>query len=218
MKTIIFGNKDTAELAYYYLTKDYNLDIECFTVHERFITSNTFNGVPVVPFEEVIKIYTPQNYNFFAPIYASNMNLIRENIYNEIKSYGYNFISYISSKAYTWNCEIGDNCFILEGCNIQPFSKIGNNVMIWSFSHIGHHSEVCDNVFISSNVVVAGHNKIEQYSFLGSNCTTKEYTTIPEGTMIGQDTSVITNPEKSWGVWVGTPAKLIKSSKDIKWK
>lgn len=214
-KVIIFGDQDMAELAHYYLTTDANREVECFTVHQQFITKNSCCGSPIVPFEELSKKYPTDQFCLFAPIYSKEMNQFRERVYKEIKQMGYECISYVSSKAHTWNSEIGENCCIFEGCNIQPFCKVGNNVVIWSFSHIGHHSKVADNVFISGNVVIAGHNDIEQYCFLGSNCTTREFTTIPEGSFIGQDASVTTNPTEPWGVWVGVPAKYLKSSKGI---
>lgn len=211
-KIIIFGDKDIAELAHYYLTEDAHKTIECFTVHGKYLTNNSFCSKPVIPFEELVKTHSPEEYDFFAPIYHPDMNRTKEKICNEIKSHGYKFISYISSKANTWNAKIGENCFIFEGCNIQPFCTIGDNLVMWSYSHIGHHSIVEDNVFISGLCAIAGHNKICKYSWMGSNCTTREHTVIPEGTMIAQDASVVKSPTEPWGIWCGVPAKYLRSS------
>ena len=169
-----------------------------------------------MPFEEIDKLYPPTDFDFLAPVYASQMNLLKERICHEIKTKGYNFISYISSKAYTWNAKIGKNAFILEGCNIQPFCEIGDNFVMWSFSHIGHHSTVGNNVFMSGNVVIAGHNVIDDYCFLGTNCSTKDSSHISEGTFVGQDASVTGDLKSPWKVWIGIPARETgKSSKDV---
>ena len=211
-KVIIFGDRVLAELAHYYLTNDANREVACFTLHRDYIKETTFCGLPVIPFEEITKSHPPDQYCFIAPLYAKEMNKFKERIYLEAKSLGYEIISYISSKAMTWNATIGENCFIFEGCNIQPFVKLGNNIVIWSYTHIGHHSIVHDHVFMSGYAAIAGHNIINSYCWIGSNCTTKEFVTIPEGTLIGQDASIINSPDKPWSVWVGVPAKYLKSS------
>jgi sugar O-acyltransferase (sialic acid O-acetyltransferase NeuD family) len=216
MKIIIFGNRDMAELAHYYFNNDTDLKVSAFCVDGKYIKENNFCNLPVVPFEEIDKAYPSSEYLFHAPIYASEMNKTREAIYNKIKNKNYTFCNYISSKAYTWNSKIGNNCFILEGVNLQPFSEIGNNCIIWSFSHIGHHSKIGNNVFISSHVVIAGHNIIKDNCFMGTNCTTKNSITIESLNFIGQDASVVKNIENSEGVFMGIPAKRIKTINEIK--
>lgn len=204
-----------AELAWYYITNDTANEVCCFTLEKKYKTKTKFCNLPVEDFEEIEKTHPPSEFDFFAPLYASKMNKTREEIYHKIKQKGYSLINYISSKAYVWNASLGDNCFIFEGVNIQPFCKIGNNNIIWSFSHIGHHSTVGDNNFISGNVVVAGHNKIENNCFLGTNCSTKDNVHISDRTFVGQDASVIRDLEPNNGVWAGVPAKRIKESNEI---
>ena len=207
-KIIIFGDRDAAQLADYYLTHDSKKEVIGFCVDEKYKQKDFFCGKPVLTFEETCFKYPPKYIDFFAPIYESNS--LRKEISNKIKNQGYNLISYISSKAYIWNSTIGENCFILEGANIQPFCHVGNNVIIWSFSHVGHHSIIKDNTFISGNVVIAGHNVIEENCFLGTNCTTRDRIKIPKNTTIGQDASIVKNLEIEGKTWVGVPAKVLK--------
>jgi UDP-3-O-[3-hydroxymyristoyl] glucosamine N-acyltransferase len=203
--TVIFGNRDIAELAHYYLTIDSSHQPIAFCVESA-----------VVPFEEVEKIYPPDDFNFYAPIYASEMNRLKDRMTTAIKEKGYEFISYISSKAHVWNAEIGENAFVLEGSNIQPFCKVGKNLVMWSSSHIGHHSKVGNNVFISGNVVVAGHNEIGDFCFLGTNSTTKENISVAPYTFIGQHSSIVKSIKEEGGLWWGCPVQYIKSSFDVK--
>lgn len=210
MKIIIFGNREMAEIANFYYNFDKNEKVAAFTVNGNYLKESNFCGLPVIPFEEIEKNFDNKEYLISAPIYPSDMNVSREKIYYEIKNKGYNFYSYISTKSYIWNAEIGENAFILEGCNIQPFCKIGKNFMMWSFSHIGHHSVIDDNVFVSGHVVVAGHNKIGKNCFLGTNCSTKNDISIDDFSFIGQHSSITKNLNPNNGFWVGCPAKRIK--------
>lgn len=206
MRVIIFGLQQMAELAHYYLTNDSDYEVSAFCVNQEFKNCEIFHGLPVVSFEEIENKFPPSSFYFFAPLYANKMNMIRRDIYHRIKFKGYKFISYISSKAYTWNSKIGENCFIFEGCNIQPYVKIGDDNIIWSFTHIGHHSVLGDHNFISGHVVVAGNNKIGDNCFLGTNSSTRENLSIADGTLLGQGASLISDTTNH-SVYLGVPAK-----------
>ena len=134
------------------------------------------------------------------------MNRNREKIYLEGKARGYEFISYISSKATICDNQIGENCFILEDNTIQPFTSIGNNVVLWSGNHIGHHGRIDDHVFFTSHVVLSGHCHVKSYSFFGVNATIRDYLTIGEGTLVAMGSSV-TKATDDWGVYLGNPAR-----------
>lgn len=207
-KVIIFGVQDFAELAWYYLTHDSDYEVIGFTVNEQYLPSTReINGLPIMAFEGIEKIYPPEEFAMFAPMSPKGMNKLRESIYNNIKAKGYSLISYISSKATMFNNPIGDNCFILEDNTIQPFTTIGNNVVLWSGNHIGHHSEIMDHVSFTSHVVMSGHCKIEPYCFLGVNSTLRDGITLAEGTLVAMHSSVLKDTQ-SWGVYVGSPAKM----------
>jgi len=212
MKIIIFGLLDTAELAHYYLQKDSTHEVVAFTAHEKYITDKLIRGLPVVPFEKIESIYSPKEYALFAPMTGRGMNRLREAVYLEGKRKGYQYISYVSSKAILFDNKIGENCFILEGNVIQPFTTIGNNVVLWSGNHIGHHSQIADHVFFSSHVVLSGHCRVDSYSFFGVNATIKDYIHITKGTLVGMSASVLKDTEE-WGIYTGNPAMKKKNLK-----
>ncbi|MCF0070371.1 acetyltransferase [Dyadobacter sp. CY261] len=207
-KIIVFGVLDTAELAHYYLTHDSEHEVVAFTINRQYIEQDNFHGLPVVAFEDVETIFPPSEYQFFAPMTGRNMNRNREAIYNHAKAKGYQFISYISSRATLFDNVIGENCFILEDNTIQPFTTIGNNVVMWSGNHIGHHGQIKDHVFFTSHVVLSGHCVVESYSFFGVNSTIRDYTTIAQGTLVGMASAIMKETEE-WGVYVGNPAKKV---------
>ncbi len=211
-KVIIFGLEDFAELAHYYLVNDTEYEVVAFTVNNAYLPENkTFKDLPVVGFDSIEETYNPGDYALFAPMAPAQMNRIREKIYNEGKAKGFEFVSYISSKATILTKEIGDNCFILEDNTIQPFVKIGNNVVLWSGNHIGHHSTIEDHVTFTSHVVLSGHCIVKKYSVLGVNATIRDGIIISEGTFVGMAAS-ITKDTESWMIYVGNPAKPLKPS------
>ena len=212
-KVIIFGVLDTAELAHYYLKHDSEHEVVAFTINKQYIQEESFHGLPVIAFEDVEKIFSPLEYSFFAPMTGRNMNRNRESVYNAVKEKGYQFISYISSRATIFDKSVvGDNCFILEDNTIQPLTTIGNNVVMWSGNHIGHHSIIKDHVFFTSHVVMSGHCEIESYCFFGVNSTIRDYTHIAQGTLVGM-ASAITKETEEWGIYIGNPAKKVPGKK-----
>tara|TARA_R110002020_G_scaffold268819_3_gene484101 strand:- start:41281 stop:41946 length:666 start_codon:yes stop_codon:yes gene_type:complete len=206
---IIFGTKDLAQLAKYYFDTDpayLNYTVAAFTADSEYITEADFEGLPIVPFENIEDHYSPNEYQLFAPVTGVNMNKTRENIYNRGKEKGYEFISYVSSKATVCGNKIGENCFILEDNTLQPFTTVGNNVVMWSGNHIGHHGSIGDHVFFTSHVVLSGHCNVGDYSWFGVNSTIRDGINLGKGTLVAM-ASCITKDTDEWGVYMGTPAK-----------
>lgn len=214
-KVIIFGVKDTAELAHFYLSTDSEHDVVAFCVNREYKDCNYFKGLPVFEFETVEEHFPVQEFKFFAPMTAKKMNKLRENTYLQIKRKGYDLVSYVSSKATVYSPElIGENCFILEDNTIQPFTKIGNNVVLWSGNHIGHHGTIGDHVFFTSHVVMSGHCMVNNNCFFGVNSTIRDYLNVAKGTLLGM-ASALTKDTEEWGVYIGNPATL-KNKKSFK--
>lgn len=198
MKIVIFGLRDTAQLAHYYLTSDSEHEVVAFSVNEAYMGDITaFCGLPVVAFEKVQEIYPPENYAFFVPMTYRKMNNDRKQVYEEVKAKGYKMISYVSSKATVFdNVEIGENCFILEDNTVQPFVKIGNNVVLWSGNHIGHHGTIKDHVFVTSQVVISGNCVIENNCFLGVNSTVRDFTKMRQYTFVAMGARIMADTDE----------------------
>ncbi len=203
MQTLIFGNRDAAALARFYLTEDSEFNVVAFVVDGDYLKEKTFESLPIIPFEEINTIYPPRNFNIIIPILDNRLRKIK---YQECKKMGYNIINYVSSKATIWSPIQGENCFILEDNTIQPFVSIGNNIIMWSGNHIGHHSKIEDNVFISSHVVISGHCTIEDSCWLGVNSTIRDGITIKNNTIIGMG-SCVTKDAIANKTYFGNPAK-----------
>src|SRR5690606_20676708 len=108
-----------------------------YCIEKSLYKSENFDTLPLYPFEDLKQLFSFQSYSLFIAVVQ---NPIRRRIFEESTKQGYDMPSYISSRAHTWpNLILGNNCFIGEGCVIQPFVKIGNNSIHFG-SRIGHHS------------------------------------------------------------------------------
>jgi len=206
---VIFGRGTTANLAHFYLTHDSDREIAAFSVDAGHLVDHELFGLPVVPFEEVVDRYPPDAYDMFVAVGYGRLNRFREAKYHEVKGLGYELISYVSSKAVVWpGAVIGDNCFIMEGNLIQPFTELGSNIIMWGGSHVGHHSVIEDHVFVSSHVVVSGYVRIGERCFLGVNATIRDSITIANDCVIGAGALMLksTKPEE---VFVGPKPTLL---------
>jgi sugar O-acyltransferase (sialic acid O-acetyltransferase NeuD family) len=207
---VIFGSGDIAQLAHYYFSTDSNYEVVSFTVDRNYIKESEFCGLPVVAFEEVVKIYPPESYDFFIALSYSKLNAVRKEKFLAAKEMGYKLVSFISSRASVLNDgRIGENCFIFEDNTIQPFVTIGNNVTLWSGNHIGHHSVIHDHTFIASHVVVSGRVEIGEQCFVGVNATLRDHINIGDRCVVGAGALLLTDAAPE-GVYIGTATERSK--------
>ena len=216
-KLIIVGNTSNAKLAHYYFTHDSEYEVAGFSVDREYMLDAFFCNLPVVPLEDLNKTFPTNKFDVFVAVGYTNMNIVREKLYNRVKELGYFLPNYISSKcSFLTNEKIGDNNFILEDNTIQPFVKIGNNNVLWSGNHIGHDAHIKNNCFITSHVVISGFTSISDNCFLGVNSTFRDDIILGKYSLIGAGAVIMSNTEEK-SVYLATkPFKMNKLSTDLK--
>ena len=196
-RIVIFGTGKIADQAYFYLTNDSPHEVVAFTVDREYLREGMKMGLPVVAFEEVQDVYSPNDYGMFVAVGYQDLNRFRAKKYEEARTKGYTLISYVSSRAANFgDIEVGDNCFVLEFAVLQPCSKIGNDVFIWSSNHIGHHAQVGDHCYIAGNVVISGSTNVGAYCFIGVNATLGHEISIGEESFIGAGSLITKDVER----------------------
>ncbi|MDO4187540.1 MAG: acetyltransferase [Lachnospiraceae bacterium] len=213
---VLWGCGQMAEVAYFYLTNDSEYDVVAFCMDKKYIACETFHEKPVIAFEDIDKIFPPEDVDLCFLISYSKMNDLRTEKYLEAKKKGYKFISYVSSKASYYNTQIGENTFIMENNVIQPYTQIGNNVIMWSGNHLGHHSIIEDNCFVASQVVISGSTIIGQNSFLGVNSTVRDNVRIGKYNLIGAGTVILKDTEDYDVYTTRETIKIEKKSTDVR--
>jgi sugar O-acyltransferase (sialic acid O-acetyltransferase NeuD family) len=193
-QVVVFGNGQMASMLYFYLVHDSPFDVAAFTVDEDSMKDRVLMGVPVVPFQDIERSYPPEHFALSIPISYRQVNQLRADKYQKARSKGYRLINYVSSRASTWpGLEIGDNCIILEGSVVQPFTTIGNNVFMGCGSLVGHHCAIGDHCFIAPGAVILGHVEIGPYCFLGANSTIRDGVRVAEECIVGAGVSINRN-------------------------
>lgn len=211
---VIYGNGQLARLAFIRLKYDSSHEVVAFTVDRSCIETDRLLNLPVVPFDQVAQYYPPNEYRIFVAVGHVKINQIRAERYAQAKERGYQFISYISSKAIVWpEVEIGENCLIGDGCIIQPYVKLGNNVHVGTASIIGHHTIVGDHCYLAINVVLAGSVTIESHAFLGASVTIRDRVRIGKASVIGAG-AVIGQDTRPKSVYAGPSPQMLPITSD----
>ena len=211
---VIIGTGLFPEIAKLYFDKYTEHEVAAVACHRKYKSTEDLYGLPLVCIEDMFKDYPPSKFIVFVAVGYKNMNKVRESIYREIKTIGYEFASFIHPNVTL--CETvsyGENTFVFEDNTLQPFTKIGNNTIIWSGNHVGHHSVIGDHCFISSHVVISGSCKVENNVFIGVNATLHDNISIASETFIGSS-SLITKSTKEKSVYVTPGTKQFKKNSD----
>ena len=209
-KVVIFGAGQIAEVFWFYLTHDADVEVVGFTVDRAYLGETEFHGLPVVPFEEVTEHFRPADHRSVVAISFQGINRPREAKFQAFADLGYRPYTYVSSRATVWpGADIGAGSFIMEDNTIQPFTRVGRNVVMWSGNHLGHHSAIEDHCFIASHVVVSGAVTVGTRTFIGVNATIRDNIVVGSDNVIGMGAMVVrsTPPE---AVVVGQPARLLE--------
>lgn len=211
-KIILWGTGQIAQVVLHYLENDSDHEICAFCMDREFVTEKTFQGRPVVAFEDIVTSHPPQEYRMAIPMGYKRLNKHREEKYLAAKALGYEFITYISSQSNCDAASVGENTFIFNFNDIQPFTVIGNNVMIWANTGIGHHVVIEDHCFLASPKI-SGATRIKRNSFLGTNATIGDTLEIGEYCVIGVGAVVTKSiPDATVLAVKQTPALPVKST------
>jgi sugar O-acyltransferase (sialic acid O-acetyltransferase NeuD family) len=210
---VIFGAGDIAQLAAFYFRHDGRREIAAFTVDREYLQGDTFDGLPLVAFDEILELYPPDRYDMFVALSYAKRNTVRETKVAAADVLGYRLASYVSSRASMFpNVAVGRNCFILEDNTVQPFVRIGDNVTLWSGNHIGHHSTVEDHCFVTSHVVISGGVTVGHHCFIGVNTTVRDHVTLGASGIIGAG-SLILGDTVERGVYIAS-ATVVSPPRD----
>jgi sugar O-acyltransferase (sialic acid O-acetyltransferase NeuD family) len=215
-KVVIFGSGAFSSLAWYCMTQDSPYQVVAFAVDRAYLRAGCHEGLPVVAFEDLETYYPPSQVRLLIPLGYHAINGLRRERYLAAKARGYEFASYISTRASTWpDLIVGENCLIYEHAIIQPFARIGDNVIIRSGAHISHHCTVSDHVFVAAGVTLAGCVSVGERAFLGVGSVLRDGLVIAERSFIGAGAVVLANTEAD-GVYVGNPAKkMVRSALQV---
>jgi sugar O-acyltransferase (sialic acid O-acetyltransferase NeuD family) len=184
-RLIILGGSNFAQAAHYYFANDSDYEVVAFTVDAEFLNATTFQGLPVVAFEELQQRYPPQDHDLFVAVGLSDLNRRRAAKVKEAEDKGYHVASYVSSRAVVpADLRVEPNTWIMETAHVMPYVRIGRNSIIWGRSTIAFNCEIGDHCWIVGAVlgesIVVGEN-----TFIGIGATIAPFTKVGKGNIIG---------------------------------
>lgn len=182
---VVFGAGQIADVARYYIDSVAQHRIIAFTVDGSHLKEDSFAGRPLVPWEELERHYPPGQVKLLGPLSFRKLNAFRRQRHLEGKARGYEFASFVHPASHVHAARIGENCFILENCTLQPFSEIGDGVMIWSSTHVGHHARIGDNCFLSTHVGVSSNVVLGEECFLAGKASVDYGRTVGARSFLG---------------------------------
>lgn len=215
-KLIIVGTGLFPEVARSYFNEFSNYEVIGFACHQQHKQGDTIYGLPLYAIEDLKDTYPPEQVTLFVGIGYKQMNKIRQRVYEELKSIGYGFATFVYPGVKIWcSTTLGENVFIFEDNTIQPFTTIGNNTILWSGNHFGHHGNIGSHCFITSHVVISGYCNIKDNVFIGVNATLRDGLTISSETLIGAG-AIIMKSSKPKEVYLPESTKVFsKNSEQI---
>lgn len=206
---VIFGTHTLASVTASHLRNQHGLTLAGFTVDDEYYSQSEFEGLPVVRFTELGKMFSPEKHELILPLGYSQMNSLRGQRLVQAKDKGFTIGHYVSEHACVLSdTHIGENLLIFEQAIVQPYVKLGGNIILRAGANIGHHSVIDDHSFIASNVVTGGNVTIGKRCFIGLGAVIRDDVKIADRCFIGVGAVVVKDTEPD-GVYVGNPARRI---------
>tara|TARA_Y100001978_G_C23683075_1_gene430200 strand:- start:969 stop:1652 length:684 start_codon:yes stop_codon:yes gene_type:complete len=184
-KLIIFGTGIISDCLSPFFENCDCFDVIAYCVDNEFKKADTFRGKPIISLEDLDNNYGSQNFKIFVALGYHDLNKLREKKFNYFKSKGYTLVSFIPESYKSVPIDIGENCLILPGANIQPHCKIEDNTFIWNDALVGHHTLIKKNVWITGGSAIGGLCEIGENCFLGLNVTVGPCVTIGDNCILG---------------------------------
>lgn len=111
--------------------------------------------------------------------------------------------------------ELGAGTVVMAGAVINPGVRIGRGCIVNTSSSIDHDCALGDFVHVSVGTHLCGTVRVGENVWIGAGSAVINNVNIRAGVTIGAGAVVVRNIEEE-GVYVGTPARIMKKSK-IMW-
>ena len=96
-KLVLFGDSAFGEVAYELFTHDSEYEVVAFTVNKEFLKKDTLFGLPVVPYEDIEKLYPPSQYDMHIALVYNTLNRTRAKFYHDAKPVSYTHLNWLTA-------------------------------------------------------------------------------------------------------------------------
>lgn len=196
-RLVIFGAGGFAEMAHYYFEHDSPYSVAAFTVDAAYIAEATFQGLPVIAFEELEASFPPSQAKLFVAMGIQKVNQQRAGKVAEAEGRGYELASFLSSKSHVADdLVMKPNSFVMEHSILLPKVSIGRDSILWARSSIGFGTRIGDHCWLVAPTLGAGVI-VGDFSFIGLNATIAPHKTVGHSNVIGAGAVVLEDTKDS---------------------
>ena len=194
---VIFGTGGFAEIAKYYFERDSTYSVVGFTVDATYVVEATFQGLPVVAFEELKASFPPDQAEMFVAMGIQKVNQIRAAKVAEAEARGYRLASYLSSRARVPDdLVLQSNTFIMEEVGLQANVTVGRNSVLWPRTGVGFRSRIGDHCWLVT-ATLGESVTVGDYSFIGLNATISSHVAIAPSNVIGAGALILEDTKEA---------------------
>ena len=193
-KIILFGDTSFSGIVAEYINTTNQAKVVAFTIDESYIgKKDSFENLPLVPFNAIEKYYPPNEYYFLCTVSAgSKQKHLNSQKYQEAKLKGYEIFSFIHPSAFVApSAKIGENVLIFPHVVIEPRAKIGNGVFIRSAAYVSHETEIGAFSYLAPRCAFSGKIKTGEHCFFGTNSTVRDRVKIGNDVIVGAGAVVL---------------------------
>ncbi len=206
---IIYGTGKLGQMMYYLLLEDSRYNVVCFSADLEYCSKDTLLSLPLVPFNEIERMYPPSRYKMLTVLGGLGGAEARVEMFTRAKDKGYEHINYIHPSVIMEGCiETGENNIVFPYSILGFSGKMGNNNILREKVYIGHDFEMGSHNFIGVGCNIGGESKIGNCSYIAMGTTVTNNIVIQEQTFIGIGSLVLKDTEKN-SKYYGQPAKKV---------
>lgn len=156
---------------------------------------------------------TPQSVKEARIIVSIGDNALRARLQHAAVVAGVEVTSFIADCEHYFAAPPGAGSMIMAGAVVTSDAQIGAGVIVNSGAIIEHDSLLGDFCHVASGAVLSGGSILGREVFIGSGAQVIRGARIAPGCIIGAGATVIDDIPRQ-GLYVGTPARLIRSLPD----
>ena len=208
-KIILYGLGDFADIISCIIDRTDNYEVSGFTLDNKYIDEKEYKGLPIIGFEEIETVFSPEEYSIVIAFIGGNMYRERENKFNQAINKGYSLPNIISKNVRINSSSIGMGNIILENISVGDFC-IGDGNIFWQGTILPHHNRVGNFNNFGPGSSLSGYSSIGNNCFIGNNSIIKNKVRIADYTLVGAGAYVDKNTDE-YDVYV--PSKSIKIDK-----
>jgi len=207
-KIILVGNSTAAEILYQYLQRDSRYQVVAFSVEQSFITDEQYLGLPVVALEQLGDKFDSAEHQVLVAVGYNQLNQTRARLFEQVKTLGFNVLSYIHPDAKVYSDQIGEGAIIMANAVVEVCASVGDNSVVWANCVIGHHTQVAQHCWIASGSVLAGSASVGNYCFIGVNATVANQVNVAANNIVGANCAILKSTQDNQVYLAGQGEKI----------